>query len=59
MNRYNRRRRYCRFTAEGIKEIDYKDVGHAASSSSARPARSFRRAPPERRPAISVSWRWL
>ncbi len=21
-----RRRRYCRFTAEGIKEIDYKDV---------------------------------
>lgn len=27
MNRYNRRRRYCRFTAEGIKEIDYKDVG--------------------------------
>lgn len=27
MNRYNRRRRYCRFTAEGIEEIDYKDVG--------------------------------
>ncbi|MCY3939683.1 MAG: 30S ribosomal protein S18 [Gammaproteobacteria bacterium] len=27
MNRYNRRRRYCKFTAEGIKEIDYKDVG--------------------------------
>jgi small subunit ribosomal protein S18 len=21
-----RRRRYCRFTAEGIKEVDYKDV---------------------------------
>ena len=21
-----RRRRYCRFTAEGIKEIDYKDL---------------------------------
>lgn len=21
-----RRRKYCRFTAEGIKEIDYKDV---------------------------------
>lgn len=21
-----RRRRYCRFSAEGIKEIDYKDV---------------------------------
>ena len=22
-----RRRKYCRFTAEGIKEVDYKDVG--------------------------------
>jgi small subunit ribosomal protein S18 len=21
-----KRRRYCRFTAEGIKEVDYKDV---------------------------------
>ncbi|MCG8383371.1 MAG: 30S ribosomal protein S18 [Gammaproteobacteria bacterium] len=21
-----RRRRYCRFTAEGVKEIDYKDL---------------------------------
>ncbi|TCV87380.1 30S ribosomal protein S18 [Sulfurirhabdus autotrophica] len=21
-----RRRKYCRFTAEGIKEVDYKDV---------------------------------
>ena len=27
MNRYHRRRRYCKFTAEGIKESDYKDVG--------------------------------
>ena len=27
MNRYNRRRRYCKFTVEGIREIDYKDVG--------------------------------
>jgi len=26
MNRYNRRRRYCKFTAEGIEEIDYKDL---------------------------------
>ena len=22
-----KRRRYCRFSAEGIKEVDYKDVG--------------------------------
>ncbi len=26
MSRYFRRRKYCRFTAEGIEEIDYKDV---------------------------------
>ena len=26
MSRYFRRRRYCRFTAEGITEIDYKDI---------------------------------
>jgi small subunit ribosomal protein S18 len=27
MSRFFRRRKYCRFTAEGIKEIDYKDLG--------------------------------
>tara|TARA_B100000579_G_C22733412_1_gene805444 strand:- start:951 stop:1178 length:228 start_codon:yes stop_codon:yes gene_type:complete len=26
INRYKRRKRYCRFTAEGITEIDYKDL---------------------------------
>jgi len=26
MSRFFRRRRYCRFTAEGINEIDYKDL---------------------------------
>ncbi|MEL6710209.1 MAG: 30S ribosomal protein S18 [Pseudomonadota bacterium] len=26
MSYYNRRRRYCRFTAEGIQNIDYKDL---------------------------------
>ncbi len=26
MSRFFRRRRFCRFTAEGIKEIDYKDL---------------------------------
>ena len=25
-NRFFRRKKYCRFTAEGIKEIDYKDL---------------------------------
>jgi len=26
MARYFRRKRYCRFTAEGVTEIDYKDL---------------------------------
>ncbi|MDX1334256.1 MAG: 30S ribosomal protein S18 [Gammaproteobacteria bacterium] len=26
MSRYFRRRRYCRFTAEGVDRIDYKDL---------------------------------
>lgn len=26
MSRFFRRKRYCRFTAEGINEIDYKDL---------------------------------
>lgn len=26
MARFLRRRKYCRFTAEGITEIDYKDI---------------------------------
>jgi len=26
MARYFRRRKYCRFTAEGISDIDYKDL---------------------------------
>ncbi len=26
MARHFRRRKYCRFTAEGVSEIDYKDI---------------------------------
>ena len=26
MSRFFRRKRYCRFSAEGIEEIDYKDL---------------------------------
>lgn len=26
MSRFYRRRKYCRFTAEGVDEIDYKDL---------------------------------
>lgn len=27
MSRFFRRRKFCKFTAEGITEIDYKDLG--------------------------------
>jgi small subunit ribosomal protein S18 len=33
MSRYSRRRKYCRFTAEGIEEIDYKDLNLLKASS--------------------------
>jgi small subunit ribosomal protein S18 len=26
MSRFFRRRKYCRFTSEGVEEIDYKDL---------------------------------
>lgn len=26
MSRYFRRRKFCRFTADGVKSIDYKDI---------------------------------
>ena len=26
MSRFFRRRKFCKFTAEGVKEIDYKDL---------------------------------
>lgn len=26
MSRYFRRKKYCRFTADGVKEIDYKEL---------------------------------
>ncbi len=26
MSRFFRRKKFCRFTAEGIKEVDYKDI---------------------------------
>jgi len=27
MSRFFRRKKFCRFTAEGVKHIDYKDIG--------------------------------
>ncbi len=27
MSRFIRRKKFCRFTADGVKQIDYKDLG--------------------------------
>ena len=32
MSKFFRRRKFCKFTAEGITEIDYKDLGTCAST---------------------------
>ncbi len=40
MSRYFRRKRYCKFTAEGIDQIDYKDL-KPSRNTSPKPARSF------------------
>ena len=41
MSRFFRRKRFCRFTAEGVKEIDYKDL-NTLKVILRRPARSCR-----------------
>ena len=33
MARYFRRRKFCRFTAEGVQEIDYKDIATVQNTS--------------------------
>lgn len=44
MARFFRRKRFCRFTAEGIKEIDYKDIhtlkGYVSETGKIVPART-------------------
>lgn len=27
MSRFSRRRKFCKFTADGVEQIDYKDLG--------------------------------
>ncbi len=57
MARYFRRKKFCRFTAEGVKEIDYKDLAHAEGATSPRPAKSCRAVSPARARRISASLR--
>jgi small subunit ribosomal protein S18 len=47
MARQFRRRKFCRFTADGISEIDYKDLS---------PAKLYRVALPVQKPGINASW---
>ena len=50
-----RRRKFCRFTAEGVVEIDYKDLNtlkqYVGESGKIVPV-----ALPVRKPGINVSW---
>ena len=43
MSRFFRRKKYCRFTAEGVEEIDYKDLntlkGYVTESGKIVPSR--------------------
>lgn len=43
MSRFFRRRKFCRFTADGVREIDYKDVetlkGYVTESGKIVPSR--------------------
>ena len=56
MSRYSRRRKYCRFTAEKIEEIHYKDLNllKAFVTETARLYRAVSRGP---RRTTSASWR--
>ena len=55
MARFNRRRKFCRFSAEGAQEIDYKDLDtlkqYVSETGKIVPA-----ALPAPRPSTSASW---
>ena len=56
MARYFRRRKYCRFTAEGVEEIDYKDLATLKNYIS-ETGKSCRVASPAPNPITRDSWR--
>lgn len=55
MARFFRRRKFCRFTAEDVKEIDYKDLNTLKAYVS-ETGKSFQAASPVPKLVISVSW---
>jgi hypothetical protein len=55
MARFFRRRKFCRFTAEDVKEIDYKDL-NTLKAYYPRPAKLFQAVSLVQKLVISVSW---
>ncbi len=55
MARYFRRRKFCRFTAEGVQEIDYKDIA-TLKTTSPKAVRLSQAVSPVLVQNISVSW---
>lgn len=55
MSKFFRRRKFCKFTAEGVKEIDYKDL-NTLRQYLTRTARSCRAASPVPSRSTSASW---
>src|SRR6476661_173058 len=64
MARYFRRKKFCRFTAEGVKEIDYKDLAtlkaYVTETGKIVPSRiTGTRAPYQRQLAGLLAVAWL
>ena len=55
MARYFRRRKFCRFTAEGVQEIDYKDIA-TLKTTSPKVVKLYRAVSPVLVQNISASW---
>ena len=55
MARYFRRRKFCRFTAENVTEIDYKDIV-TLKNYITESGKIVRAVSPVPAPSISVSW---
>ena len=56
MARYFRRRKFCRFTAEGVQEIDYKDIATPEKTTSPKAVRLSQAVSPVLVQNTSASW---